>query len=119
LSAPAPAPAPAPDPVRPQASPAIRDLEEQTAVGIVFLGALLRRQLALSLRVAASVVVLLGSQPLLAWFWPGYTQIEVLSVPLPWIVLAVGSYPVMIACGLYYVRHAEAIDHEFSELMES
>jgi fatty acid desaturase len=86
---------------------------------MVFLEALLRRQLALSLRVAAAVIVLLGCQPLLAWLWADYTRIQVLSIPLPWIVLAVGSYPVMIACGLYYVRHAEAIDHEFSELMES
>lgn len=95
----------------------LRDLEEQTPVGEIFLGALMRRQLALSLRVAATLVVALGVQPLIAWLWPAYGQVLVFSIPLPWLVLGVGSYPLMIALGLYYVRHAETIDDEFSELL--
>jgi hypothetical protein len=96
----------------------LRDLEEQTPVGEIFLGALMRRQLALSLRVAATLVVALGAQPLVAWLWPAYGAIRVFSIPLPWLVLGVGSYPLMIAIGLYYVRHAEAMDDEFAELLE-
>jgi hypothetical protein len=96
----------------------LRDLEEQTPVGEIFLGALMRRQLALSLRVAATLVVALGAQPLVAWLWPAYGAIRVSSIPLPWLVLGVGSYPLMIAIGLYYVRHAETIDDEFAELLE-
>jgi len=96
----------------------LRDLEEQTPVGEIFLGALLRRQLSLSLRVAVTLVVALGVQPLVAWLWPAYGDVSVFSIPLPWLVLGVGSYPLMIALGLYYVRHAETIDDEFSELLE-
>ncbi|HEY4024974.1 MAG TPA: hypothetical protein VGO86_00980 [Candidatus Dormibacteraeota bacterium] len=96
----------------------LRDLEEQTPVGEIFLGALLRRQLALSLRVAITLIAALGAQPLLAWLWPAYGELSVFSIPLPWLVLGVGSYPLMIALGLYYVRHAETIDDEFSELLE-
>ena len=105
-------------PVRPLAGRELRDLEEQTPVGEIFLGALMRRQLSLSLRVAATLVVLLGLQPLVAWLWPAYGDVRVFSIPLPWLVLGAASYPVMIALGLYYVRHAETIDEEFSELLE-
>jgi hypothetical protein len=96
----------------------LRELEEQTPVGEIFLGALMRRQLVLSLRVAAILVVALGIQPVVAWLWPTYGMVRVFSIPLPWLVLGVGSYPLMIALGLYYLRHAETIDDEFSELLE-
>jgi putative solute:sodium symporter small subunit len=97
----------------------LRELEEQTPVGEIFLGALMRRQLVLSLRVAVTLVVALGAQPLIAWFWPPYGALHVFGIPLPWLVLGVGSYPLMIALGLFYVRHAETIDDEFAELIES
>lgn len=103
---------------RPLAGGELRDLEEQTPVGEIFLAALLRRQLALSLRVAATLVAVLGVQPLVAWLWPAYGQLQVFGIPLPWLVLGAASYPVMIALGLYYVRGAERIDDEFSELLE-
>ena len=96
----------------------LRELEEQTPVGEIFLGALMRRQLALSLRVAATLGAALGVQPLVAWVWPAYGALSVFGVPLPWLVLGVGSYPLMIALGLFYVRQAETIDDEFSELLE-
>jgi putative solute:sodium symporter small subunit len=97
----------------------LRELEEGTPVGEIFLGALMRRQLALSLRVAVTLIVALGAQPLVAWFWPAYGGLHVFGIPLPWLVLGVGSYPLMIALGLFYVRSAETIDDEFSELIES
>ncbi|HZV48373.1 MAG TPA: hypothetical protein VFD49_01215 [Candidatus Dormibacteraeota bacterium] len=105
---------------RPQPPPLtadLRELEEQTQVGEIFLSALLRRQLSLSLRVAVTLLVMLGLQPLVAWLVPAYASTDVLSIPLPWLVLGVGSYPVLIALGAYYVRHAERVDDEFSDLM--
>jgi hypothetical protein len=96
----------------------LRELREQTQVGEIFLGALMRRQLSLSLRVAATLVAILGLQPLVAWAWPAYGDVTVFGIPLPWLVLGVASYPLMIALGLYYVRKAETIDDEFSELLK-
>jgi hypothetical protein len=103
---------------RPVPGGELRELEEQTPVGEIFLGALMRRQLSLSLRVAGTLVAVLGAQPLVAWLWPAYGQLHLFAIPLPWLVLGVGSYPLMIALGLYYVRHAERIDDEFSELLD-
>jgi hypothetical protein len=95
----------------------LRDLEEQTPVGNVLLEALMRRQLRLSLGVAAAFAVLLGGQPLVAWLRPGYADVKVLGIPLPWMVLAGLAFPAMVLLGLFYVRRAEAIDEEFSELL--
>jgi putative solute:sodium symporter small subunit len=99
--------------------PQLRELSEQTRVGEIFLAALRRRQLWLSLRVVAVLVAVLGAQPLLAWFWPAYAAVRVLSIPLPWLVLGAGSYPLLVALGLYYVHRAERIDDEFGDLMRS
>ena len=95
----------------------LRDLEEQTPVGSVLLAALMRRHLRLSLQVAVCFAVLLAGQPLIAWLWPGYSDVRVLGVPLPWLLLAALAYPAMVLLGLFYVRRAEAIDEEFSELL--
>lgn len=103
---------------RPPARAGLRDLQEQTQVGEIFLAAQMHRQRRLSLGVAATLVVALGGQPLLAWLWPAYGDLRVFSIPLPWLVLGAGTYPLMIALGLYYVRKAEAIDDEFSDLLE-
>ncbi len=101
-----------------QARSELRELQEQTRVGEIFLAALIRRQLLISVKIAAVLVVCLGLQPLVAWLWPAYGGIEAFGIPLPWLVLGVGSYPLMIALGLVYVRSAERIDDEFSELMK-
>ncbi len=96
----------------------LRELQEQTPVGEIFLEALMRRQYSLSLRVAATLALMLGAQPLVAWWWPAYGRTDLFGIPLPWLVLGVCSYPVLVAIGLYYVQHAESIDDEFSELLE-
>ncbi len=107
----------APLPLPPRSAPELRDLEEQTQVGEVLLRALMRRQLRLSVLIIAVLVVLLAAQPLLAWVWPSYADIHVLSIPLPWLVLGVGSYPVLVLLGIIYVRAAETIDSEFGDLL--
>ncbi len=95
----------------------LRELSEQTRVGEIFLAALRRRQLWLSLRVVIVLALVLGAQPFLAWLWPAYAAVRVLSIPLPWLVLGAGSYPLFVALGLYYVHRAERIDNEFEDLM--
>jgi hypothetical protein len=96
----------------------LRDLLEQTQVGTVFLGALMRRQLRLSLAITAAFLVGLGVQPLLPEFWPSYGDASVLGLPLPWLVLGVLTYPGLVILGLLYVRRAEGIDDDFTDLLQ-
>jgi uncharacterized membrane protein (DUF485 family) len=93
------------------------EVEEQTPVGRVFLAALLRRQLRLSLIVAALLFVLLLSQPLVAWVLPAFTATRVFGIPLPWLVLGGLTYPLMTVLGLVYVRGAENTDDDFTDLL--
>jgi hypothetical protein len=95
----------------------LRDLQEQTPVGGILLAALMRRQLRLSLGVTLGFAVILAGQPLVAWAWPGYADVTVLGIPLPWLLLALLAFPALALLGLFYVRRAEAIDEEFSELL--
>ena len=93
------------------------DLREQTDVGAVFLGALMRRQLRLSLGVACVFLVVLGLQPVLPSMWPDYVDASVGGIPVPWLVLGGASYPLLVALGALYVRRAEAIDDDFTDLL--
>lgn len=96
----------------------LREFREQTQVGAVFLGALMGRQLRLSLAVAAAFIAVLGIQPVLPVIWPQYGDATVLGLPLPWLVLGVLTYPVLIVLGLLYVRRAEGVDDDFTDLLE-
>ena len=92
------------------------ELAEQTRVGEVYLRALMRRQLRLSLSVGGALFAALGVQPLLDRVWPDFVRLRVAGVPLAWLVLGLASYPLLVAAGYYYVKHANAIDDEFHEL---
>lgn len=87
-------------------------------MGAVFLEALMRRQLRLSLAIAAVFLIIIGGQPLLPLIWSGYGDISILGFPLPWIVLGGLSYPLMAVLGILYVKRAEAIDDEFTDLLQ-
>lgn len=95
----------------------LRDLEEQTALGEFYLRALMRRQLRLSLGLALTFAAFLGVQPLLSWFWHPYTQLKLLGIPCSWLILGLLSYPLMIWLGSLYVRRAEEVDDEFTDLL--
>jgi len=95
----------------------IRELDELTTLGNVYLTALMRKHLRLSLAASLTFLGVLVLIPLGAYLFPGFTAITVFGVPVPWALLWFGSYPLMLGLGWYYVRRAEQIDDEFSDLM--
>jgi hypothetical protein len=42
----------------------------------------------------------------------------VVGVPLPWLLLGGLVYPALVALGWFYVRQAERVEREFSDLVE-
>lgn len=98
-------------------SPRLREFSEQTEVGSVFLQALVRRQLRLSLTVAGAFVAFLAVQPLISEVWPAWGDLQLAGIPVTWLVLGVGSYPLLVWLGRRYVRRAEEIDNEFTDLL--
>jgi uncharacterized membrane protein (DUF485 family) len=99
------------------ASTGLLEFEEQTEVGELYLKALMRRQRRLSLGVALAFVTFLVVQPLLAFWWPEWGALRIFGLPVSWLVLAVFSYPLLIWLGSIYVRRAEEVDDEFTDLL--
>lgn len=94
------------------------ELADQTGVGEVLIRSLIRAQLGLALRVLVVVVVLLGSPPLVFAVFPAAGRVEIGGVALPWLLLGVAAFPLLVLLGLVYMRQAERHEREFAELVE-
>lgn len=95
-----------------------RDIDEQTHVGEVYMGSLLRTQLRLAIGICLIFAVLLGGLPLLFTVEPGLADVDVVGVPLPWLLLGLLVHPALIAGAWFYVRRAERNEHDWVELVE-
>ena len=98
---------------RAQRVPAAREIDAQTRLGEVYMSSLLRSQLRLALLALAALAVLVGGIPLVFWLVPDLSEVEVLAVPLPWLLLAFAVYPFLFLCGWGYVRRAEYNERVF------
>jgi Protein of unknown function, DUF485. len=98
--------------------PARLEIEEQTQVGEVLVRGLIRAQLGLAVRLSLIVVAFFGFLPVLFILVPGLTRVRVFGLELPWLVLGVLAYPVVIGVAWVYVRLAERNEQEFSELVD-
>jgi hypothetical protein len=95
-----------------------REIDEQTALGEVYMGALIRAQLRLSLFVCTLIAFVVGGLPMVFWLSGTVRGARVLGLPVPWLLLAVALYPAFAACGWWYVRQAEATERDFAEMVE-
>jgi hypothetical protein len=96
----------------------LRDIDEQTELGLVLVRSLVRAQLALALRLAAVFACVLGGLPLLFAVLPAARDARVLGLDLPWLVLGVLVYPLFLAGSWLYVRMAERNERDFVEIVE-
>lgn len=78
---------------------------------------LVRSQFLLALRLFLVLVLTVGALPLLFVLVPWLQHGRVLGVPLAWVVLGVGCYPVLLALGWIYVRRAERNERAFQDLV--
>ena len=95
-----------------------REIDEQTGVGEVYMRSLMRAQLRLGLSVLAVVAIALGSLPLLFTADPRLSMIRVFSVPLPWLLIGVSIYPLLVLAAWWHVRAAERAERDFAEIVE-
>lgn len=93
------------------------DLTEQTGLGEVYLTALLRAQLRLSLRVLFAVTLLLGGLPALFLLVPSAARLTLGPIPMPYLVVGILVYPVVLFAARYHVRQAERIERDFADLI--
>jgi hypothetical protein len=102
---------------RPPVHPPTREIDEQTEVGEIYMRSLLRSQLHLALAVLGVVGLGLGSLPLLFAIEPRMAAVRVLSVPLPWLLLGVAVYPLLVGAAWWYVRVAERTERDFADVL--
>lgn len=100
--------------VRPAGS---REIDAGTELGAVYMRSLLREQRRLALRMLAVLLLTVGALPLLFHVWPGLGEVRVVGVPVPWLLLGVLVHPWLAFLGWRYVRHAEANERDFEELV--
>ena len=103
---------------RPPGGSALRALDEQDRVGELLVRSLVRAQLMLALKMLSVLAIVLGGLPLLFALAPGTRDVDVLGLPLPWLVLGVLVYPALVLGGLVHVRQAERNERDFTELVE-
>jgi len=100
------------------ARPVRREIDEQTDLGEVYMRSLVRIQLRLAIGVCLIFAVLLGGLPLMLVLEPGLSEVKVRGIPLPWLLLGVVVYPVMIGAAWLYVRQAERNERDFADLVQ-
>jgi hypothetical protein len=103
---------------RPRQVRATSEIDAQTRIGELYMSALLRAQLRLARRVVLALAVLVGGIPLAYRTFPGLGDIRVLGMPLAWLLLGVGVYPLILAMGWLYVRSAERNEQDFADLVD-
>jgi len=93
------------------------DVHEQTPLGGVYLSSLLRAQLGLAVRLLAVVAVTIVGLPLLFRVVPGLSDVDVVGLPLAWVLLGGLVYPFLLLLGWRYVRQAERNERDFADLV--
>lgn len=95
----------------------VSEIDAQTEVGAVYMRSLMRSQLRLALGLATVLVLTVGLLPLLFATIPALRHTAVAGVPIGWIILGAGCYPILIALAVVYVRRAERNERSFHDLV--
>lgn len=97
---------------------ATSEIDAQTRLGQIYMSSLLRAQLRLASAVLLAVAVLVAGLPLLFLFAPGLVDVQVLGMPLPWVLLGFAVYPFLVLLAWVYVRTAERNERDFAAVVE-
>jgi len=103
---------------RPPTRSGTSDIAEQTGVGEVYTRSLLRTQLRLGLSALAVIALGIGVLPALFAVEPQLAAIRVLTVPLPWLLIGVAVYPLLVGVAWWHVRASERAERDFASLVE-
>lgn len=102
---------------RPRRTSIASEIDAQSAVGEIYMRSLMRSQLKLALGVVLMLTASVGALPLLFELSPSLRHADLLGVPVPWLVLGFGVYPVLIALAGFYVRRAERNEASFHDMV--
>lgn len=93
------------------------ELTEQTGLGEIYLTALLRAQLRLSIAILLAVGGALVGLPALFLLLPEMAAATIGPAPVIWLVAGVSAYPLILLAARLHVHLAERIERDFTDLM--
>jgi hypothetical protein len=93
------------------------EIDALTRLGEVYVQSLMQAQLRLAGYVVVVLAASIGLLPVLFRVLP-VDRVHVLGVPLPWLLLGVAVYPLLLALAWWYVRRAEQNESAFVDLVE-
>jgi hypothetical protein len=102
---------------RPRSTSIASEIDAQSPVGEIYMRSLMRSQLRLALVVVLLLGLGVGSLPLLFELSPRLRRADLVGVPVPWLVLGFGVYPVLIGLAWFYVRRAERNEEAFRDMV--
>lgn len=97
---------------------ATSEIDAQTRIGEIYMSSLLRAQLRLAGMVLGALALLVAGLPLAFALMPSVQDVDVLGMPLPWVLLAFAVYPLLVLLGWLYVRTAERNERDFADVVE-
>ncbi|MGH3728214.1 MAG: hypothetical protein ACRDTU_05630 [Micromonosporaceae bacterium] len=104
---------------RPQRITITGEIDAQSKIGEVYMRSLIRTQLRLALLVLAGIGVLLAGLPAMFAVMPQLRQVDLLGLPLPWLLLGVVVHPALVTAAWLYCRQAERTERDFAELVDA
>jgi hypothetical protein len=102
---------------RPRRASVASEIDAQTEVGEIYMRSLMRTQLRLALGTVLVLASTVGALPVLFATVPWLRTTRLLGVPLPWLVLGAGVYPLLLLLAWSYVRRAEANERSFHDMV--
>ena len=94
------------------------EIDDQTLLGSVLVGSLIRSQLRLAMLTLLPLLAFALGVPLAFHLAPGLAGVRLLGVPLSWLVLCGLVYLFLFLLGRSYVRRAERNEQDFAELVD-
>jgi hypothetical protein len=98
--------------------PPAREIDELTELGEVYLASLLRTQRRTAFTACAVAIGALLGLAVAAAGFTGWSGLTVFGISLPWLLVGVLVYPVLLLIGLVAVRRSERDEQEFAALMQ-
>lgn len=96
----------------------VSEIDEGTGVGDAYMRSLLRSQFRLALGMTVLLMLTIGVLPFAFAHLAALRHGHLFGLPLPWVLLGGGCYPVLLLIGWRYVRVAERNERDFHDLVQ-
>lgn len=94
------------------------ELEEQTSYGEELVRQFIRIQLRTAVRLWLPGVLALAALPALFHFLPQLSDVTVVGVRLPWLILGIVPFPLLFGIGYWFNTVAERNERDFVDMVE-